>query len=244
MTSLEVDVVNCKLQLERSFYSITPGELKMKILRPRNKIISLQMPKHKKRKRKTQDWHEKGLIAIQKHKTIGEGVFAVDDLVIEFKEGEKVGDVQTRIGSFEEQVLLGSNGKGSRKEVEYIVAAGDNFYDLKPIWVGKLNHAPPGKLCNVYATASCEIMQIQTILKGEELKWDYGAEFWIFQLTGFDPEEFNASSLKIFRRMHRRVVDYTELIKMRLFACLDKDEMVQAVQHYLTEVHPGKGLIY
>ena len=92
-------------------------------------------------------------------------------------------------------------------------------FDARRHWLGKINHLPR-RLCNLKLTGAGKLVQIRAIAAGEALTFDYGVEYWVFQLSGLELSEWSSSSsiqsnrgvVDVFNEMHSSVLDYTNLL--------------------------------
>ena len=91
-------------------------------------------------------------------------------------------------------------------------------FDARHHWIGKINHLPD-RLCNLKLTGAGKLVQTREIAAGEALTFDYGVDYWVYQLSGLELSEWCAGSSVVcsrgtqdlFRRMHHNVQDYTAL---------------------------------
>ena len=86
-------------------------------------------------------------------------------------------------------------------------------------WIGKINHLLD-RLCNLKLTGTGKLVQTREIAAGHVLTFDYGVDYWVYQLSGLELSEWCAGSSvacsrgtqDLFRRMHQNVQDYTDLL--------------------------------
>jgi hypothetical protein len=127
----------------------------------------------------------------------------------------------------------------------YAIQNNDGDYiDLRGSWLGDINHGPP-------ALANCTmqdhaLVQTKSIKAGEQLLFDYGVDYWIFNMTHTDFSSWtDENDISIWEEMHERVVDYSELLSFKLFQMTSRHDMIARVQFYLSHSTPNRAsLIY
>lgn len=93
-----------------------------------------------------------------------------------------------------------------------------DYINMKKHWSGKINHCPPDN-ANVMISDH-GIFLIKNISIGDELLWDYNVDYWVFQLTHMDIDDWRQkypSSIVIWEDMHLRVSDYSNLLVLHLY---------------------------
>jgi hypothetical protein len=181
------------------------------------------------------DWFEKKLVDVRSERNQERRVIALEYLPfneeknsVEFNEKNVIW-----VGKFTGHIHQSPN-ELTREQARFVVTDSKKvLYDLRNSWIGQLNHAPntaPEQNVSAFLDG---VIQDRAIERGEELRWDYGIEYWIFQLTGVDRVEWSDIDLGLFREMHERVVDYDALLAMKIYQYSDREDMVTAVQMYL-----------
>ena len=100
-------------------------------------------------------------------------------------------------------------------------------FDARHHWMGKINHLPMPH-CNLKATGNGKLVQIKLIRADEVLTWDYGMDYWVYQVTRLDASEWLSEGgsacqrgrTELFTRMHQSVLDYSVLLQKRWFTAL------------------------
>jgi len=118
--------------------------------------------------------------------------------------------------------------------------------DTRGHWVGLINHRPEAvqdawahspsdseqkeldeRTCNLRVRANGQVYAMRDIAAGEQLTFDYGIGYWVHRVTGWDWSWWQFYYLKhcqLFRTMHETVLDYTELLSLKLNDGLKKGE--------------------
>jgi hypothetical protein len=116
-------------------------------------------------------------------------------------------------------------------------------FDAKEHWVGKTNHLPMPH-CNLKLRPNGKLVQIKEIAAGDALTWDYGAEFWVYQITGLELSQWLSEGLaecqnarrNLFARMHEEVLDYSELLKQSWARSLSSSSSAVARESVLIDL--------
>ena len=93
-------------------------------------------------------------------------------------------------------------------------------FDARHHWIGKINHLPMPH-CNLKLTGNGKLVQIKRIAAGDSLTFDYGIDYWLYQVTGLDASEWLSEGgtecqrgrADLFARMHDSVLDYSYLLR-------------------------------
>jgi hypothetical protein len=122
-------------------------------------------------------------------------------------------------------------------------------FDARHHWIGKINHLPMPH-CNLRLTSNGKLVQIKPIVTGDSLTFDYGVDFWVYELSGLELSAWlvsrsvacNRGTLDVFRRMHDSVHDYTDLlgcawVKSRpaVWSELERELWIGLLAEYLEE---------
>lgn len=120
-----------------------------------------------------------------------------------------------------ELVLVKGDPKLEADPVYLVELDRQHVFDARQHWVGRINHLPMPH-CNLKLTSSGKLVQIKPIQSGEALTFDYGVDYWVYQLSGLELSDWlvggssvpcDRGTLDLFRRMHECVFDYTDLFK-------------------------------
>lgn len=183
------------------------------------------------------DWFDLGLVQVTWSKQYGYEVVTTREFTI---------PQSVSAGQFTHPVTDSNIINGPPEQTAYLVTASNGIvYDLKPTWIGMMNHAPPGR-ANMYAFGTYIVPYSgYTFKKGERLTWDYSRDYWVFQLTSLEADEFSSipGATYVFNEMHERVVDYGKLIKMKLYQ-FSKIEIVQKIRLYLESFDDSSNFIF
>lgn len=123
--------------------------------------------------------------------------------------------------------------------------------DLRNNWLGRINHACQASgMVNVLMERGF-VFLIKSVSPGTELFIDYGIEYWTFQVTHIDLEDWEKEKKEDIRRdaswlewMHHKVNDYRELLGMKLYTLKDdKRQLLDKLNEYLLRVVPPENYI-
>ena len=174
-----------------------------------------------------QDWMQLGWVEVYDDNKHGQGVRALRDICMpasKAKEAQR--DVAASISVVAADLhCAGSEcvlDKDAAREADpmYLVQLDkQRVFDARHYWIGKINHLPD-RLCNLKLTNAGKLVQTREIAAGLALTFDYGVDYWVYQLSGLELSEWCAGSSVVcsrgrqdlFRRMHQNVQDYTDLL--------------------------------
>ncbi len=176
-----------------------------------------------------QDWMQLGWVEVyDDDKLGGQGVRALRDIHMPTSKSKQAQrDLEASISVVAADLHCGSpecmSTKDATRETDpmYLVQLDrQRVLDARHHWLGKINHLPD-RLCNLRLTSTGKLAQVKPIAAGEALSFDYGVDYWVYQLSGLELSEWSASSsvqsnrgaLDLFRRMHDTVLDYTDLLR-------------------------------
>ena len=99
---------------------------------------------------------------------------------------------------------------------------GKHVLNAERLWLGNINHLPE-KHCNLRLSSNGKLVQVRSITAGEALTFDYSVSYWVERVTGVPWKQWMATGTvahrkgcaELFERMHRSVLDYTELLAQR-----------------------------
>ena len=113
--------------------------------------------------------------------------------------------------------------KDPAENPEYLIQMDKEcVFDARHHWIGKINHVPMPH-CNLKVTQNGKLVQIKPITAGDALTWDYGMDYWVYQVTGLDVSDWLSEGgrecqrgrTELFTRMHESVLDYSGLLQKR-----------------------------
>lgn len=194
------------------------------------------------------DWYKEGKVEIYDDAVYGEGVRALVSRDLDEVKGNLISKL------YGEHVSKSRVNNSSPEALAYIISVNEEdrdkpkYINLRNNWLGRINHKP-GELANLFAIEDCLVQKVN-IRAGDPLTYDYGVEYWVFQLTHYDLEDWlqlnpslSAYAVKIFKEMHSRVVNYSALLEMKLYNLIDhKAALLIEIQNYL-EQFPDKSYI-
>ena len=174
-----------------------------------------------------QDWMQLGWVEIYDDEKLGQGVRALRDIHLptsKAKEAQR--DVTASISVVAADLHWAGPecvlDKDAAREADpmYLVQFDkQRVFDARHHWMGKINHLPD-RLCNLKLTSTGKLVQTREIAVGEALTFEYGVDYWVYQLSGLElsdclvsnSAQSNRGTLDVFRRMHDSVLDYTALL--------------------------------
>ena len=169
------------------------------------------------------DWFEKDYVKFGTSSN-GFGVFAKQK-----REHHKVkGSNGVIVGRLQgEHVTKHQATYGDKHALRYTVnIRNDEYINLENHWTGRINHSPSNHDgCNLKAVED-KLYQTKLIHEGDELRYDYGLDYWVFQVTGLDVDDWlrtHPSSMRLWKRMHENTTDYGLLLKLPIDKLPAKD---------------------
>ncbi len=178
-----------------------------------------------------QDWMQLGWVEIYDDDKLGQGVRALRDIHMptsKAKEAQR--DVAASISVVAADLHCAGPecvlDKDAAREADatYLVQLDrQRVFDARHHWMGKINHLPD-RLCNLKLTSTGKLVQIKPIAAGEALTFDYGAEYWVYQLSGLELSKWLSSSsvqsnrgvVDLFRRDAQRRAGLHGSTRLRL----------------------------
>jgi hypothetical protein len=175
-----------------------------------------------------QDWMHLGWVEIYDDEKLGgQGVRALRDIYMpagKAKEAQRdvaasISVVAADLHCVDPECVLTKGTTENADPTYWVQLDRQRVFDARHHWIGKINHLPD-RLCNLRLTSSGKLVQIRAIAAGDGLTFDYGVEYWVYQLSGVAMADWLVSSslvsnrgmLNLFRRMHESVCDYTGLL--------------------------------
>ena len=215
--------------LENSIFTtdLTWTEWKRYLTKPGRPIIDAALQRFKDATAPFQNWMQLGWVEIYDDDKLGQGVRAVRDIHMpasKAKEAQR--DVAASISVVAADLHCAGPefvmDKDAAREADatYLVQLDRHrVFDARHHWVGKINHLPD-RLCNLRLANTGKLAQTKAIEAGEVLTFDYGADYWVYQLSGLELSEWLVSSsvqssrgvVDLFGRMHDSVLDYKDLL--------------------------------
>ena len=176
----------------------------------------------------SQDWLQLSWVEVYDDDKLGQGVRALRDIRMPPSKGK---EAQRDIAASISVVVADLHCAGSEfvkvrdptleVDPEYLIQMDkERVFDARLHWIGKINHLPMPH-CNLKMTGNGKLVQVKPIHVGEALTWDYGMDYWVYQVTRLDVSEWlsAASSVcqrsrsELFVRMHESVLDYSGLLR-------------------------------
>ena len=174
-----------------------------------------------------QDWMQLEWVEIYDDDKLGQGVRALSDIHMPASKAKGARrDVASSISVVAADLQCAGAecvlDKDAARQVDatYLVQLDrQRVFDARDHWMGKINHLPD-RLSNLRLASTGKLVQIKPIAAGEALTFDYGAEYWVYQLSGLELSKWSAASsvassrgtIDLFRRMQEGVLDYTVLL--------------------------------
>jgi hypothetical protein len=160
-----------------------------------------------------QDWQLLGLVEVYDAARLGQSVRAVRNLPLSKDRRSGRGAVVTADLSASLPPLQAEQSVDPSYAVSW---DSKHRFDAQHHWTGKINHLPTPH-ANLRLNATGKLVQVRDIAGGEALTYDYGVDYWVFQMTGLSLSEWlvshsvasNKGILDLFTRMHGGVHDYT-----------------------------------
>jgi hypothetical protein len=87
-------------------------------------------------------------------------------------------------------------------EAYFVQLDQQRVFDARLHWVGKINHCSLSH-CNLNLNNNVRLVQIKSILAGGPLTFDYGVDYWVYQITGMDASEWLSGRSTICQRPAR-----------------------------------------
>ena len=175
-----------------------------------------------------QDWMQLEWVEIYDDDKLGQGVRALRDIHMptsKAKEAQRdvaasVSVVAADLHRAGPECVLDKDAAREADATYFVQLDRRRVFDARHHWMGKINHLPD-RLSNLRLASTGKLVQIKPIAVGEPLTFDYGADYWVYQLSGLELSEWLSSSsvqanqgtLDLFRRMHNSVLDYTGLLR-------------------------------
>jgi len=120
-------------------------------------------------------------------------------------------------------------------------------FDARHHWIGKINHLPMPQ-CNLKLMGNGKLVQIKPIVAGDALTFDYGMDYWVYQVTGLELSEWLSAGsavcqkarMDLFTRMQETMLDYSELLRNKWAGSLssassavEREELLMQLEEYL-----------
>ncbi len=99
-------------------------------------------------------------------------------------------------------------------------------------WCRYMNHSI--QFANVHITASGMIVQDENIIKGDELLWDYGVDYWCWAVLRLDYDSLDNSIM--WKHIYKHTDDYTELLQLDL-SRIPENQRLDAAEHWYRHKH-------
>jgi hypothetical protein len=127
-----------------------------------------------------QDWQQLGLVEVYDAARLRQGVRAVRDLPLSK-------DRRSGRGAVVAADLAASLPPLQAEQsiyLSYVVSwDGKHRFDAQHHWTGKINHLPTPH-ANLKLISTGKLVQVRDIAAGDPLTYNYGVDYWVYQLTG------------------------------------------------------------
>ena len=206
---------------------ITWTEWKRYLTKQGRPIVDAALQRFKDTTAPFQDWLQLGWVEVYDDDELGQGVRALRDIhmpVSKAKEAQRdvaasVSVVAADLHCADPECVLDKDAAGGADTVYLVQLDRHRVFNARHHWVGKINHLPD-RLCNLKLSGTGKLVQTRAIEAGEALTFDYGVDYWVYQLSGLELSEWsvgntsvqsNRGTLNLFDEMHDTVQDYTAL---------------------------------
>ncbi len=206
---------------------LTWTEWKRYLTKQGRPIIDAALQQFKAAMAPFQDWMQLGWVEIYDDDKLGQGVRALRDIHMptsKAKEAQRdvaasISVVAADLHCAGPECVLDKDAAREADATYFVQLDRQRVFDARHHWMGKINHLPD-RLCNLKLTSTGKLVQIKPIAAGEPLTFDYGADYWVYQLSGLELSKWSAASsvassrgtIDLFRRMQEGVLDYTVLL--------------------------------
>ena len=210
---------------------MTWTEWKRYLTKPGRPIIDAALQQFKAPTAPFQDWMELGWVEVcDDEKLGGQGVRALRDIHMpKSKTKQAQRDLQASVSVVAADLhcagpeFVKVKDPALQVDPEYLIQMDkERVFDARHHWIGKINHLPMS-YCNLKATGNGKLVQVKPIAAGEALTWDYGMDYWVYQVTRLDASEWLSAASSVcqrsrsalFVRMHESVLDYSQLLQQK-----------------------------
>ena len=222
--------------LENPIFStdITWTEWKRYLTKSGRPVIDAALQQFKASVAPFQDWMALGWVEVYDDDTLGQGVRALRDIhmpMSQAKEAQRdvaasISVVAADLHCAGPECVLDRDAAREADPMYLVQLDKRRVFDARHHWIGKINHLPD-RLCNLKLTGAGKLVQTREIAAGEVVAFDYGVDYWVYQLSGLELSEWCAGSSvacsrgtqDLFRRMHDSVLDYTGLFSCDWVRC-------------------------
>ena len=177
-----------------------------------------------------------GMVEVRDAGRLGKGIFANVDLPLPKGRTERSSDhLLPWIGSICDALAIKESdaSKYDAEAVRYVITVSDKLaYDLVTHWSGRINHAPPSR-ANVRLSGT-DMWQIRPIAADEELFFEYGLGYWIYQVARREVGAFDKKQRLVWKRVYIRTSDYGPLMALELWKWCP-DDVITQLEAYLME---------
>ena len=207
---------------------MTWSEWKRYLTKPGRPIIDAALQQFKASVAPFQDWMQLGWVEVYDDDKHGQGVRALRDICMPATKGKEaqrdvaasVSMVAADLHSAGTVFVLDKDAARDADAMYLVQLDKQRVFDVRHHWMGKINHLP-SRLCNIKLTSAGKLVQTRKIAAGEALTFDYGVDYWLYQLSELESSEWSAGSsitssrgtVDLFERMHHGLLDYTKLLR-------------------------------
>jgi hypothetical protein len=130
-----------------------------------------------------------------------------------------------------------------RQYLSHVMKLKSRWYDLSWIWCGFINHTTP-KLANVGIFTDGKLYLMKNINADDELRIDYGIEYWIYRLTSVLLHQWNDSHQQTWKKLHEVTSDYSSLLEDKFYTWtgeenqVDHERIIGKIDEYIREFKP------
>jgi hypothetical protein len=188
-------------------------------------------------------WMRNGWIQVAKHPVYGRSIVATQDLFLSPECKQKIEALHIHecspIGSIETATSIPVHvaETADPEKARYIITVDDTLaYDLVNAWPGLINHAPPDKANTL--VLGTRIYQLRDIRKGDHITYDYGLDYWVFQVTHFEKDKWDRQERRVWKKVHKITEDWTVYAQMNLQELVPFDIMRLVSAHYYSVQKP------
>jgi len=234
---------------------VTWTEWKRCLTKPGRPIIDAALQQFKAATATFQDWMELGWAEVYDDAKLGQGVRALRDIHMpasKAKEAQRdvaalISVVAADLHCARPECVLDKTAAREADPTYLVQLDKQRVFDARHHWMGKINHLPD-RLCNLRLTSAGKLMQTREIAAGEALAFDYGVDYWVYQLSGLDTSDWlseggeacRRSRSALFTRMHELVLDYSEVLRQEwarslssASSAVDREGLLVELENYL-----------
>jgi len=188
-------------------------------------------------------WMRRGWIQVAEHPVFGRSIVATQDIPLSPECQRKIDALRVHecspIGSIESATSIPVRvaETANPEKARYIITVDDTLaFDLVNAWPGLINHAPPDKANTI--VLGTRIYQLRDIRKGDHITYDYGLDYWVFQMTHFEKDKWDRQERRVWKKVHKITEDWTVYAEMNLHDLVPFDIMRLVSKYYYAVQKP------